>query len=277
MGLNGSSPHIEYVEVKGLRLRVASFGSGPPLFLITGLGASIKMWGPTQDLLPGRTIIGFDAPGMGGSELSFPPLRIAGLADLVAALIDKLGYERLDVLGYSLGGGIAQELAKRHPERVERLILCGTGVGLGGMPPRNLLIPAILSTPYRFYSPRHMRAVMPFLAGGRTSRDKDILEAQLEVRQANPPSWLGYLMQVWAASGWSSLPWVHRLNHRTLVLAGDDDPIIPVVNARLLASRLPNSRLHVLPGAGHLFLVDEPESAIPVIQDFLGEPAETVG
>jgi pimeloyl-ACP methyl ester carboxylesterase len=156
------------------------------------------------------------------------------------------------------------------------LILCGTSPGLGGMPPRNPLIIAILSTLYRYYHPRHLAAVTPMLAGGRTRRDPDVQRAQVQLRTANPPGWLPYAMQIYAATGWSSLPWLHRLNNTTLVLTGDDDPIVPVLNARILARVMPNARIHVLPGAGHLFLVDEPESAAGLIEAFLSEPAVEV-
>jgi pimeloyl-ACP methyl ester carboxylesterase len=72
-------------------------------------------------------------------------------------------------------------------------------------------------------------------------------------------------------AGWTSLPWLHRVEQPTLVVAGEDDPCVPLRNGRLLASRLPNARLHVVNGGGHLFLLDEPENAAPAIRAFLDE------
>ncbi len=88
-------------------------------------------------------------------------------------------------------------------------------------------------------------------------------------RFAKPPSVSGYLAQMYAVPGWSSLPWLHRLPHPTLVLAGDDDPIIPLVNGRILAARIPNARLHVVQGGGHLFLLEDAEQLADVVADFL--------
>ena len=82
---------------------------------------------------------------------------------------------------------------------------------------------------------------------------------------------LGYAYQLYAAAGWSSLPWLHRVKQPTLVVAGDDDPSVPVLNARMLAARLPDARLHVIKGGGHLFLLDEPQSAVGRIRAFLDE------
>ena len=147
-----------------------------------------------------------------------------------------------DVLGVSFGGALAQELAFRHPERVRRLILCATSPGLIAVPPKPL--PALLlMTPVRYYHPRIFRATMPRIAGGRTARDPEVLERQAGVRLAKPPDLLGYAYQLYAATGWTSIHWLHRLTQPTLVIAGDDDRSIPLVNARLLARRIPDARL----------------------------------
>lgn len=258
-----------FVHAAGLRLRVSTTGEGPPLLLVTGLGANIEMWAPFTGLLRDRTVIAFDAPGMGQSQPLRRPVRLSGLADVARSLLEALGHERADVLGYSLGGGVAQELARRHAHVVDRLVLCGTSPGLGGLPPKNPIVPLVLATPYRYYAPRYYALVAPWVTGGRTARDGEILRKQIKARSANPPSWTGYAHQVFAASGWSSLPWLHRIRQRTLVVAGGDDPIMPVLNARILAWRIPDAELHVIDGAGHLFLVDEPERAVGPIQEFL--------
>jgi fermentation-respiration switch protein FrsA (DUF1100 family) len=79
----------------------------------------------------------------------------------------------------------------------------------------------------------------------------------------------GYAWQLATIAGWSSLPWLHHVHHPTLVLVGDDDPVVPLSNARLLASRLPNGRLHVVPDAGHLFLLDSAAEAARIIRAHL--------
>ena len=226
------------------------------------------MWKPIEALLPGRELIAFDAPGVGGSQRPRLPLRMSGLAELVRELMDVLALERADVLGYSFGGALAQELTRRAPERVRRLVLCATGPGLGGVPPKPLAA-LMLATPARYYHPRLLELSVPLIAGGRTRRDPAVLAANAGARLAHPPGPVGYAYQLYAAAGWTSLPWLHRLAHPTLVVGGDDDPAVPLPNGRLLAARLPNGRLHVVRGGGHLFLLDQPGDAAPQIDAFL--------
>jgi pimeloyl-ACP methyl ester carboxylesterase len=116
------------------------------------------------------------------------------------------------------------------------------------------------------------RFMMPRLAGGRTARDPKALADQADARLSRPPDMLGYAFQLYAASGWTSIRYLHRIEQPTLVIAGDDDPAIPVANGRFLAHRIPNSKLVVLHGAGHAFLLDEPDSAVDDIEAFLDAP-----
>lgn len=258
------------MRVNGRRIRVARRGEGRPLLLITGIGANIEMWQPLARLLHDRELIAFDAPGAGRSDRPVLPTRMRGLAAITNELLAELGRERVDVLGYSFGGALAQELAYRHPNRVRRLVLCATSLGIGGVPPRPVA-GLLLATPARYYHPRLLRMTLPLLAGGRTSREPAVLDGQAAARLLHPPDPLGYALQLYAAAGWSSLPWLRRLQQRTLVIAGDDDPAVPPGNARRLAARIARSELQLLGGAGHLFLIDEPERATPSIVAFLDD------
>jgi len=260
----------EYVTAAGLRLRVGRHGSGPPLLLITGIGAHLDMWAPFAAHAGERELVAFDPPGAGLSQRPTLPLRMSGLAHVVTEMLDVLGLDRVDVLGYSFGGGLAQELAYRAPERVRRLVLCATAPGLGGSPPRPMAA-LMLASPARYYHPRLLELSVAHIAGGRTAREPGALDRHAAERLLHPPSPIGYAYQLYAVAGWSSLPWLRRVPHRTLVVSGEDDPAVPLRNGRLLAGRLPDARLHVVPGGGHLFLLDEPENAAPVIRAFLDE------
>ncbi len=262
--MNGAT----YVSAGGLRLRVARHGAGRPLLLVTGIGANIDMWAPLAHLIDDRELIAFDAPGVGLSQRTSLPVRMSTLARITRDLLDVLGLDEVDVLGYSFGGALAQELAHRSPERVRRLVLCATGPGLGGIPPRPMAA-LMLATPARYYHPRLLAFSLPRLAGGRTARDPSVLEEHAAARLGRPPELLGYAYQLYAAWGWSSLPWLHRVAHPALIVAGDDDPTVPLLNARLLAARLPDSRVHVVKGGGHLFLLDQPHDAVAAIEEFL--------
>ena len=259
------------VRVGNLDLRVAHRGEGQtPLLLITGIGAHLDMWEPLERRLEGREIIAFDAPGTGESSRTRLPLRMEGLASVVNELLDVLGRDEVDVLGISFGGAVAQQLAHQFPDRVRRLILCATSPGIVSVPPRP--IPALfLLSPARYYHPAIFRYMMPRIVGGVTARNPSVLASQAVPRLSRPPDPLGYMFQLYATMGWTSVHWLHNLKQPTLVLAGDNDHAIPLVNAKLLARRIPDARLHVVKDGGHLFLLDEPESVIDAIHAFLDE------
>jgi pimeloyl-ACP methyl ester carboxylesterase len=234
-----------------------------------GIGGNVEMWGPIAGRIRDRRLIAFDAPGTGESSLG-RIRRMAGLADLAAAVLDAFEVSAADLLGYSFGGALAQELARRHPDRVRRVVLGATTFGLGGLPARPSVYIHMIQ-PARYHSQRYLDWVAPRIYGGqaRVSGSKSGAGVLAEARLARPPSTVGYLSQLAAISGWTSLPWLHTLEMPCLVLAGDDDPIIPLVNARILASRIPRATLHVVRGGGHLFLLDDRDDVIETIDDFL--------
>jgi poly(3-hydroxyalkanoate) depolymerase len=256
------------VRVRGLDLHVRRAGTGPPLLLINGIGAALEMLEPLTSRLHGHETIAFDLPGCGRSSLPRRPLCMRELADLCRRLIDALGHDRVDVLGYSFGGAVAQELAYRAPDRVRRRVRCGSTPGLPALPPGPRVL-AMMLTPARYYSRGLGAYIVPRIAGGRTARDPAALAENLEHRQRHPPSLLGYSYQLGAITGWTSQPWLRRIQAETLVLHGDDDPIAPLLNARWMTHLIPSARLRVIPGAGHLFLLDEPTIAPPLIRSFL--------
>ncbi len=256
------------VGLQRLRVTVENPGVGRPLLLINGIGATGDLFGPLRRHLTDRETIAFDAPGVGGSPGRLMPFSMRSLAATVAGLVDELGHDRVDVLGLSWGGALAQELARRHPEVVHRLILTATMPGVTSIPGRPAAV-ATLMSPARYYSPEYLKRIAPTLYGGAIRSHPELLDEHAKQRAARPPSQLGYLYQLSAIQRWTSLPWLHRLPQRTLVLAGDDDPIVRLANGRLLASRIPDARLHVVEGGGHLFLFTRSEEMAGVIVDFL--------
>ncbi len=211
--------------------------------------------------------IGFDAPGVGRSTAYPWPRRIPGVTRTVERMLDVLGYEQVDVLGVSLGGVLAQQLAHQAPHRVRRLVLAATGPGLGGVPgsPRVLLS---LLTPRRYHQPDYHRRIAGRAYGGAARRDPEAV-LRRSVTPLEPPSAWGYLGQLYAIAGWTSLPWLRTLPQPTLVLAGDDDPIVPIVNGRILAGRIPQARLQVISGGGHLFILERPAEVAELVARFL--------
>ena len=259
-----------FVRVRSLRLRVRRSGEGNPLLLINGIGAPLEMWQPLVGELTGRELITFDMPGCGLSPALRRPARMSELAGIVDELARVIGRPRLDVLGYSHGGLVAQELAYRRPDRVDRLVLAATSPGAGAIPP-NPLVTWLMLTPARYYNRRAAEAIVPAIAGGRTRRDRAVMRANLDLRLTHPPSLVGYGQQLYATAAWSSHRWLRRIPHRTLVLHGDDDPLVPLVNARYLARAIPGATLHVVEEAGHLLLLDEAPLVAGLISSFLAD------
>jgi poly(3-hydroxyalkanoate) depolymerase len=240
----------------------------PPLLLCNGIGASFELFQPFVDALdPRRPVIRFDMPGVGGSPAPVVPYHLTTLPSLLAGLLDQLGYEQADVLGISWGGGLAQQFALSRPGRVRRLVLVATAPGVLMVPasPRVLLR---MLTPRRHRDPGYVARVAGELYGGSARKDPIVARNLLHATTRLGPA-RGYYYQLISTIGWTSLPWLARLRPPTLILAGDDDPIIPLVNARIMHRLMPRSELHIYPG-GHLELAARPERIAPVVEVFLG-------
>jgi poly(3-hydroxyoctanoate) depolymerase len=263
---------VRHVEADGLRLRTSVRGTGRPLLILSGIGAALELTVPFELAIQpyGVQTVTLDAPGTGESQHYPGVRRMPAIARTVAAVLDELGYERVDVLGLSFGGMLAQQLAHTFRSRVRRLVLVATvpGVaGLGGVPGSPHVM-RIMATPARYTSPEYHRRVAGELYGGESRRDPDAHLGRSAWFE-HPPSRRGYLAQLYAVTGWTALPWLWRLTTPTLVLAGDDDPIVPLVNGRILAQAIPRARLEVVRGGGHLFLLERPEETAAAVAGFL--------
>jgi len=238
-----------------------------PLLLINGIGASLELLQPLVDELdPALEVIRFDVPGVGGSPLPAVPYRFTGLCGLTARLLTVLGHDRADVLGISWGGAVAQHFAAFQRSRCRRLVLVSTATGALMVPAR----PAVLArmvTPRRYLDPSYLERAAPELYGG-TARTEALRVAAAMHANNRVGSPRGYLYQLAAGAGWTSVPFLPLIRQPTLIMSGDDDPIIPLANARLMHRLIPDSRLHVYEG-GHLGLVTEAAKLAPVVSQFL--------
>src|SRR4051812_24112778 len=144
----------ELVSWRGHRIHVTENGSGDPLLLIAGLGGNTDMWTPFMQQFTNRRVIRFDAPGTGHSSVPMYPVPVATLAELAVAVLDSRKAPWADVIGFSYGGAVAQQLAYNHPERIRRLVLAATSCGVGAAP-GSMAALAALMTPLRYYSPSY--------------------------------------------------------------------------------------------------------------------------
>ena len=260
-----------YISAGGQRIRVnVRYGDGVPLLLCNGIGASLEVLDPFVEQLD-CTVVRFDVPGTGGSPTSPLPYGFPYLAWVMGRVLSKLGIGVVDVLGLSWGGALAQQFAFQNPRRCRRLVLVATGTGVMMVPAH----PRILSkmvTPRRFSDPDYAASIAGELYGGTVrAHGEDV--AKLFVRQLHAGSKMGYLHQLLAGAVWSSLFALPAVRQETLIVAGTDDPIIPVVNARIMHALLPHSRLYLHSG-GHIDLVHNAAELAPVIDNFLREPGE---
>ena len=256
---------IATLAVDGQLLRYAQRAGrdgGPPLLLCNGIGANLELLAPFVAALADRTVITFDVPGVGGSPAPLLPYRLGHIAALADGLTRRLGHAGpVDLLGISWGGALAQQFARDRPERCRRLVLAATSCGVFMVPGR-LSVLSKLASPRRYHDPLYLRRVAPEIYGGAFRRDRALIDRHAP--HIEPPQSRGYLYQLGAVWGWTSLPWLHRLRQPTLVLAGSQDPIVPPVNARILAHLIPRARLQTIED-GHLFIVTSaPETAASV-------------
>jgi poly(3-hydroxyalkanoate) depolymerase len=237
-----------------------------PLLLFNGIGASLELVFPfIQALDPDLEVIAFDVPGVGYSTTPLLPYMFSTLANTVAKMLDFLGYEKVSVAGVSWGGFLAQQFACDHPERCDKLILAATSAGvLSVMPSPHVL--ALMASPRRYTDPAYMAQIAPEIYGGAFRHDKELAQAHASKMQSSGGR--GYYYQMFAVYFWSSLFWLYKIKQPTLVMAGNDDPLIPLVNMRTLAWLIPKAKLHVVDD-GHLFLVTQPEAIAPVVMSFL--------
>ncbi|MHA6631538.1 poly(3-hydroxyalkanoate) depolymerase [Pseudonocardia sichuanensis] len=243
---------------------------GPPLLLCNGIGAGLDLLQPFVDALDERIeVVRFDVPGVGGSPEPAVPYTFPLLAAFVARLMAGLGHTRFDVLGISWGGGLAQQVAFQYPRRCRRLVLVSTATGSLMVPAGPQVLRKML-TPRRYRDPDYAVQIAGQLYGGRIREHPDTVRSLMH-EQSRIGSRRGYVLQLLAGFGWSSLPALPLVRQPTLILAGDDDPIIPLVNARIMHRLLPDSRLHVYPD-GHLGLITSADELAPRISDFLRTP-----
>ena len=267
---------LRTLTVRGLQVRVSvrpsagRLAAEPPLLLCNGIGASLEVLQLLVDALdPDRGVIRFDVPGVGGSPPPPFPYVLATLAPWVSALAGKLGHQEFDVLGLSWGGGLAQQLSVQCRRRVRRLVLVATGTGTLMVPAHPRVLVKMM-TPRRHRDPAYARSIAADIYGGSMRRSPERGARLLHAESRAGPR-RGYYYQIAAAAGWSSLPFLRMVRQPTLVLAGDDDPIIPLINAKMMARLIPDARLHVYHG-GHLGVLTESEELAPVIEEFLADP-----
>jgi len=256
------SAHRE-LRIRGLRIHAQIRGEGEPLLMYSPIWSQADVWEPLLPYLTGFRTIAFDPPGIGRSPMPALPMSMQSLASLGAALLDEFGIESAHVLGASFGGAVAQHMAICHPGRVRRLVLASTSFGA-------FAIPGHPTALWHIIHPGSHRGRMEEIAGdtfgGRLRTEPELVRAIPICSPRNIPA---ALYDMAPLIGWTSLPWLWAIRQPTLVICGDDDPIAPQVNHRIMAALIPRAQLCTIDGGGHVMLMDSPARVAPVITRFL--------
>jgi 3-oxoadipate enol-lactonase len=243
-------------------------GSGPPLLLIMGLSFTHEMWFRVLPYLASRyRVLAFDNRGMGRSDVPRGPYLIRQMADDARAILDAAGVAAADVVGASMGGMIAQELALLSPQRVSRLILACTSHGgfFSSWPDFNRF-------PRRIHGAQadeRERALIPLLYADTTPRER--IEEDLQIRSRCSWCYQGFFGQLTGILAWSSYRRLPRIDVPTLVIHGEDDRLVPPQNGKVVASRIRGAQFHLVPNAGHMLPTDQPEMCAEIVLSFLNQ------
>jgi poly(3-hydroxyalkanoate) depolymerase len=262
-------PHLEIRNVLGWKLRVAHWRrvgidpEAPPLLFFTGIGANIEFLAPFLERLVGRDVITFDMPGVGGSPRSLKPYRLRTMGNVADRLLSELGYGEVDVMGVSWGGMMAQQFAFQYRRRVRRLVLAATTPGVIMVPGRLSALTKMIH-PRRYADPAYLNSHIDTLYGGANQHLQHYLS------RMRPPTPLGYFYQILAAAGWIGLFRLPFIRSKALIITGGDDRLVRPVNGHILRLLIRHSRLKIVEGAGHLFLLSHLEKIVSMVEDFLG-------
>jgi 3-oxoadipate enol-lactonase len=268
--LGSSDGRRQYVENGGVRVAWGEAGDGAPVLLIHGLGYDRRGWGPTQALLADRfRVLTFDNRGVGESDSPPGPYSTALMAADALAVLDDAGVGRAHLVGTSLGGMVAQELALSSPERIETLVLAATTPGGDDgfpMPQRSVeLFSAFADEP----SKRNLRRIVENSLSARTVASRpELVDEIFRYRLDHRPGLDGWLAQAAAGRGFSSLSALPGLSIPTLVIHGMDDNVVDHRNAGLLAREIPGAQLLLLRDTGHLCFWERPGEFADTLQTF---------
>ena len=259
------------VHVGDVDLYYEIHGNGSPLLMIGGLGSSVETWSPFwKRLTEHYRVILFDNRGVGRSTVPKSSFTIRTMADDAAGLLDAIDVPSAFVYGASMGGQIAQELALSHPHKVRALLLGMTTCG--GLPailpsPEVMERLAGLANPPAETSPLEILWSVSYTPEYLAAHRAELVREAAAVRYPTTPQ--GYRLQAEASMRFNSYDRLPEIRVPTLVMAGSRDILMPPGNARLIVSRIPGARLHILEGAGHGFTRERPEESVKLILDFL--------
>jgi 3-oxoadipate enol-lactonase len=256
----------------GPTLHYVRRGAGEPMLLIQGMSGSHLSWGEPflAELERDFDLVAYDHRGVGHSSAVTDPFTICDLADDADALMGALGWESAHVVGISMGGMVAQELALRHPERIRTLTLgctyCGgEGSALTSSEVSTKLAEAMMSGD----RDRAIATAYEVNVSPGYGADKSAYATFYEMATALPTPVPVIMLQAQAAQAHDTLDRLGEISAPTLVIHGTEDEMLPHSNAVLIASRIPGAHLETLEGVGHMFWWEQPQRSAEAIRSLV--------
>jgi pimeloyl-ACP methyl ester carboxylesterase len=272
----GELQHVQVGDIS-VGYREGGSGSAPPLVLVMGFAGTMYEWDPAllERLADQRRVIVFDNRGIATTSGPTAGMTIDTMADDTAGLIEALDLGQVDLLGWSMGGYVAQEVVLRHPGAVNRLILSATDPGSPKAVQPSAAVIKLLESAARADL---IKAIFPQTRAGRSAA-KAYLERvgsqsglQADYFETSPETVRAQLEAelAWNRPGAGSYASLGQITQPTLVLDGAVDRVEPPANSRMLAARIPSSLLRLYAGGGHAFMYQYPALVAKNIGAFLG-------
>jgi pimeloyl-ACP methyl ester carboxylesterase len=247
-----------------VKLHWESVGEGPAVLLIAGQGMTADGWWATIPILARSfRVIAFDNRDTGRSSRVPWPYWAAHMAHDVVAVLDAAGEQRAHVYGISLGSLVAQEVALRHPDRVQALVLGASSAGgfAAYKPPPSSFAQTFLVRAGAMGPEEAAWAAVPYTYAEKTRRlHPERIVADIAHRVSSPPEPLAYLHQATAVAAHDAYERLNQMAAPTLVVHGEQDVFVPPANALVLAEKIPAAQLRLWPDAGHMYPIDEPRA-----------------
>jgi pimeloyl-ACP methyl ester carboxylesterase len=261
-----------------VRLHWESVGEGPPVLLIAGQGMTVDAWWSTIPILSRSfRVIAFDNRDSGRSSRLPWAYSVAQMAHDAVAVLDAAGEPSAHVYGISLGSLVAQEVALRHPDRVQALVLGASSAGgyAAYKPQPTSLAQTFLIRAGAMGPEEAAWAAVPYTYAEKTRRQHpERVAADIAHRVNSPPEPLAYLHHAAAVAAHDAYQRLNKLTAPTLVVHGEQDVFVPPANALVLAERVPGAQLRLWPDAGHMYLIDEPPADQDIARFLMDHPPE---
>jgi len=259
---------MAFFNNNGVKLFYETIGEGPPLLLINGLSCDTRQWEPLISFLKTSfQVISYDMRCSGHSDKPTDPITIPELADEALALMKYLKHDKVDVMGFSMGGIIAQDLALRHPEAIKKLALLSSMPSFRRPNPPSDDAMEILHA--EEFSIELLEKIFNLIFATKYKTEankKEYIKMKLEDKNPQPPE--AYFNQLQASEKYESFDTVHNISLPTLIMTGDQDALISPKNSDWLNEKIPNSQLHIFKEVGHISPLECPEALANQLKQF---------